>query len=263
MKFRILAIILLIVTASLGYFIYQSETQESRFNFKLGLDLTGGSELVYTANFDETNIADEDKDEVLTALQEVIERRVNAFGVGEPIIRIEESSIGTDGVVYRLAVELPNVTDIEEAKAQIGKTPYLEFRKLEIVQEDAVSVDEGDEEGVAVNESNSALGEADESVNEDEALEVATDFVTTGLDGQFIQGATLQFQGGQPGSGSVGSEPVVLLEFNNEGEELFAELTGELVGQPLAIFLDGELISAPIVRDQITDGNAVISGSKP
>lgn len=88
-----------------------------------GLDLQGGIHLEYVA--DVKDIADEKKGEALEAAVAVIERRVNAFGVGEPLVQLSKS-----GDENRIIVELPGVKDIEEAKQLIKETPFLEFREL-------------------------------------------------------------------------------------------------------------------------------------
>lgn len=90
--------------------------------FKLGLDLVGGSHLVYQADFSSSQI--EDKNEAMQGLRDVIERRVNLFGVGEPQVAVQE----VEGS-YRLSVDLPGIKEIDKAIEMIGKTPFLEFRR--------------------------------------------------------------------------------------------------------------------------------------
>ncbi len=89
--------------------------------FKLGLDLVGGSHLVYQADFTSTT---QDKKEAMAGLRDVIERRVNLFGVAEPQVAIQEV-----GGNQRLVVELSGVKDVDKAIEMIGKTPYLDFRQ--------------------------------------------------------------------------------------------------------------------------------------
>lgn len=89
---------------------------------RLGLDLQGGTSLTYEA--DMKNVPDGDRKDALEGLRDVIERRVNEFGVSEPVVRVNQS-----GAASRLIVELPGVTDVEAAIAQIGETPLLEFRE--------------------------------------------------------------------------------------------------------------------------------------
>lgn len=90
--------------------------------FRLGLDLQGGTHLVYEANMSE--IPEGDRLEALEGVRDVIERRVNAFGVSEPIVQTTAT-----GGTYRVIVELAGVSDVNEAINQIGETPILEFKK--------------------------------------------------------------------------------------------------------------------------------------
>jgi len=91
-------------------------------SFKLGLDLQGGSHLVYQADL--SKIDQNDWSSTMEGLRDVIERRVNLFGVGEPIVQTEKIANN-----WRLIVELPGVKNIDEAIKMIGQTPYLEFRE--------------------------------------------------------------------------------------------------------------------------------------
>lgn len=193
---------------------------EKRFDLKLGLDLQGGSQLVYQADFKDIE-ADAQAD-ALSSARDVIERRVNAFGVSEPLVQVS----GSD----RIIIELPGVKDINEAIALIGQTPFLEFRE-ENPNPPELTPDEN--------------GEI--TINADDA------FVATGLSGKQLKRATLEFD---PNTGI----PQVLLQFDAEGTRLFSELTTRTVNKKIAIFLDGEILSAPTVNVPITNGQAVISG---
>ncbi len=90
--------------------------------FSLGLDLQGGAHLVYRADVSE--IDDLNRPAAVEGVRDVIERRVNSFGVGEP--SIQTTRVADE---YRVIVELPGVTDINDAISQIGETPILEFRE--------------------------------------------------------------------------------------------------------------------------------------
>lgn len=92
--------------------------------FKLGLDLQGGSHLVYQADFSSSSIAVKDQKEAMQGLRDVIERRVNMFGVAEPEVAIQEANGN-----QRLTVNLSGVKDVDKAIEMIGKTPYLDFRQ--------------------------------------------------------------------------------------------------------------------------------------
>lgn len=89
---------------------------------RLGLDIQGGSSLVYEA--DVSKIPSGDRDSALDGVRDVIERRVNAFGVSEPIVQTNRT-----GGQYRVIVELAGIQDINQAIKQIGETPLLEFRQ--------------------------------------------------------------------------------------------------------------------------------------
>lgn len=90
--------------------------------FRLGLDLQGGAHLVYEANM--SQIPDKDRTAALEGVRDVIERRVNAFGVSEPLVQTNVN----DGH-YRIVIELAGVLDVKEAIDQIGETPILEFKE--------------------------------------------------------------------------------------------------------------------------------------
>lgn len=94
--------------------------------FRLGLDLQGGAQLVYQA--DVSQIPDVDKDDLLDGVRDVIEKRVNAFGVSEPVIQINKTVDGD----YRIIVELAGVKSVEEAIKEIGETPRLEFKEQDL-----------------------------------------------------------------------------------------------------------------------------------
>lgn len=90
--------------------------------FRLGLDLQGGSHLVYNAVMDD--VASADRTAALEGVRDVIERRVNAYGVSEPIVQTSMS-----GGEYRIIVELAGIKDVNEAINMIGETPLLEFKE--------------------------------------------------------------------------------------------------------------------------------------
>jgi len=219
--------VLIVVMALAGYFIYNSEKTDSNFHFKYGLDLAGGTELVYEADIG--GVSTGDIDDSMQTLRDVIERRVNLFGVSEPIVQVEKASIFSGGgSEYRLIVELPGITDVQEAIRLIGQTPTLEFKLLK------------------------------GNITEDSTPEeMAKAFVDTGLTGRYLESAKLEFLNGR---GQVGNEPIVVLNFNQEGTDLFAKITKENVGNVIAIFLDNSVISTPVVRQEITGGTAQISG---
>ncbi len=220
--------ILVVVMAAIGWFVYASEFgggSLSRFPFKLGLDLNGGTELVYRA--DVSQVQGGDVDDSMDALRDVIERRVNVFGVSEPVIQTEQASIVGGSGDHRLIVELPGVTDINKAVELIGKTPTLEFK----------------------------LPKADlQPIVGTTTKKVALSYEQTGLTGRLLNRARLEFN-------QTTHQPIVVLVWNAEGKELFAKITRENVGKQLSIFLDGSEISSPVIREEIDGGEAIISGN--
>lgn len=234
MKIRIIALLLLVGSFFIGYFVYTSEVKpESRFPFKLGLDLDGGSHLIYKA--DVSDVAPGEINTSMEALRDTIERRVNLFGVSEPLVQIEGGGIlAGEGAEHKLIVELPGVTDVTKAVEMIGKTPLLEFKLLK----------SSDLETLA----------GKELTDEERMVEVAALFQTTGLTGRLLERANLEFD-------PTTNQPAVSLLFTSEGRDLFAQITKENIGNVLAIFLDGQPISLPTIQSEIRDGRAQISGS--
>ncbi len=91
-------------------------------DFRLGLDLQGGSHLVYKA--DVTAVDPKDRNDAVEGVRDVIERRVNGFGVSEPLVQTNNSQ-----GEYRIIVELAGIKDVNEAIKMIGETPILEFKE--------------------------------------------------------------------------------------------------------------------------------------
>lgn len=197
--------------------------------YRLGLDLSGGTRLIYEADLNQ--VAVNDRESAMNGLRDVIERRVNLFGVSEP--RVEVVKVGDS---YRLSVELAGIKDINQAIEMIGETPYLEFREQRSEEE-----------------TNKILEE--QKNNNPEYLFVDPYFVPSEpqLTGQYLKSAKLDFD---PNT----YEPVVSLEFNEEGAKIFSQLTQENIGKVLAIYLDGQPISLPVVQEQINEGKAQITG---
>lgn len=196
------------------------------FPYRFGLDIQGGTHLVYRA--DTAAVAPDERDAAMAALRDVIERRVNMFGVAEPLVQVEES-----GDESRLIVELAGIRDISAAIRLIGETPYLEFREERPADEQAAIL-EARKKG--------------ERMGDDPA------FGSTLLTGRYVRRAAVEFD-------PTTFEPQVSLELTGEGGKIFQELTKRNVGKRLAIYLDGAPISAPVVNEEISGGRAQITGN--
>ena len=228
LKIRLAVGLILVFGATLGWFVESSQTNGTR-PFKLGLDLSGGTQLVYRAEL--SALESGDVAESMAALRDTIERRVNLFGVSEPLVQTQRGGTFAGESEERLLIELPGVTDTDEAIRLIGQTPVLEFRMLR---------ENADVPGT---------GQLLENVNQL--------FEPSAITGKHLASAQIQFN---QSVGGVPNEPVVALNFNSEGGRIFAELTRDNVGRFFGIFLDGVPISVPIIQESIPNGTAIISG---
>ena len=242
-KKRITALVIFLLGIGVGFFVYKSEiahrnlakdvtpTGVAKYPFKLGLDLSGGTHLVYHA--DVSKVATAEVKDSMNALRDVIERRVNLFGVSEPSVTVQDGGFSNAGE-ERLIVDLPGITDVSKAVTMIGQTPLLEFKTENPKKDSPQEVKIGKDGKIA-------------------PIAVPEPYIATELTGRYLDKAILEFdQNGQP---------MVSLQFNAEGATLFEKITRENIGKSVAIYLDGEPISIPTVNDVITGGKAQITGS--
>ncbi|MFW0871017.1 MAG: protein translocase subunit SecD [Patescibacteria group bacterium] len=218
---RLLPLISIFIFAGLLLVGLLSSKDDPNGGFDLGLDLAGGTQLVYQADISELDPGDVQGS--MSALRAVLEARLNALGSSDIRVTIEEASIFAQNneESYRINVEIPGVFDAEEAKSLIGAIPTLDFRL--------------EQSGIITGTS-------------------TTDrFVPTELTGRYIDNAVVSTN---PQTG----QHTVSLQFDSTGTKLFADITRENVGRALGIFLDGELISAPVIQTAISNGNAQIYG---
>jgi protein-export membrane protein SecD len=243
-KKLVLALIILVLGTGVAFFVFKSEPKLNKnfevaspflknHPFRLGLDLSGGSHLVYKA--DTSVVPASQVNDSMSALRDVIERRINIFGVSEPVVQIQHGGL-VSGSEEQLIVDLPGITDVKKAIDMIGQTPLLEF-KIE-APKDAPRVVKVGKDGKI------DLGSVD----------LGPQFTATELTGRYLQKATLEFDQNT-------REPKVSLQFNDVGTKLFAEITKDNIGKMVAIYLDGAPISTPVVREEIPNGQAVISGN--
>lgn len=245
----IILIIILVITAVVTLV---------KLPLQLGLDLTGGSQL--TLQLQTTPEVPEITADKLEGVRTVVDNRVNGLGVSEAVVQ----SVGND----RILVQLPGVSDPKEAERVLGGTAQLDFRtqtdnpeiqaqsqikqqELQelIFQEQLLQGEEKEAQQAKIEAKTAELSELTEKL-----------FEKTELNGEKLKNANYQ-------PAQQGTDWEVVLEFNDEGGRLFAELTKKIAGtgRPLGIFLDNELISAPSVSAEyaqtgIMGGRATISG---
>ncbi len=211
-----------------------------------GLDLQGGAYLLYQADLE--GVPSGERVQRMEGLRDLIERRVDLYGIGESMIQVRGE---------RLAVEIPGAHDLDEAINIIGETPFLDFREIspglqerqlkkweeiaeyldkrveEVTFEDLMGIEEGEVKGWEV-------------VLEDPYSE-------TTLTGRHLENARVTMH-------PVTQDPIIILNFNEEGADLFAEITERNVGRTLATFLDGEILQEATVQEKISGGEAQITG---
>lgn len=227
MKAKIKAFWLIIAVAVICGWLWKGDVilnGNFKKDFVLGLDLAGGAALTYTIDtkaLPEGTVVQDSVD----ALRDVIERRVNLFGVREPTVTTSFSRLANE---WRLVVELPGVVDTDQAAKLIGETPVLEFKTEK-------------KDAKALNASSTMF-------------DMIGNYEGTGLTGTYLKKSSLIFD-------QTTNRPMVELIFDETGAQLFAQITKANIGKQVAIFLDGVPISSPTVNEEITLGKAVISGS--
>ena len=196
MRWNELGKFLIVVLAIVGGFVMYIRPLAS--SVKQGLDLQGGTHVVLQA-VDTPQL--KVNDDALDRATHIIERRVNALGLTEPVVQRQ----GRD----RIIVELPGVKDPEKAINMLGKTAMLEFK------------------------------------------DPNNKTVLTGTDLKDAKAVV-----------GNGNQPLVSMEFSDEGGQKFADVTARNVGKRIAITLDGEVLTAPVVQEAITGGRAQITGNR-
>lgn len=178
--------------------------------------------LVYECDL--SKIPENEKNDVMAATKNVIKYRVEGYGISSPSIQTDYH--GNNGTI---TVELPGVTNINkanDANSVISKVAKLEFKEPE--------------------------GEVPKYPNGEPNFQ-SIQWKPTGLTGAQFKKAQVEFD-------KKTGDPEIKIEFNDEGTKLFGEVTKRNIGNPIAIFLDNQLISAPTVQAAITDGNGNITG---
>ncbi|PIP74540.1 MAG: protein translocase subunit SecD [Candidatus Levybacteria bacterium CG_4_9_14_3_um_filter_35_16] len=194
-----------------------------KLDFRKGLDLEGGTSITLKAEM--KNIPSTQRKDALESAKSIIERRVNLFGVAESIV--QTSTVNGE---YRIIVELPGVTDLNEVRKLIGTTAELTFWE----------------------EVGTQSGKFKEN-QPNYPLNLPSGYNRTNLTGNDLKQSAVGF------NQNTGN-PQVLLTFTSDGSQKFGEITKRVVGKRLAIVLDNMVIEAPSVNEPILGGNAEISG---
>jgi SecD/SecF fusion protein len=223
-------------------FILNRLQRDAAGKIKLGLDLQGGTSFLVemdTSKLSNTN----ETGSALSQAIEVLRKRIDVFGVAEPIIQ----SAGGN----RILIQLPGLSQAtkDSAKATIQKTAFLEFR---MVKDDS---DEIIKNGDPIPYGYVLLKHVDQQANGTTRLEqfVVSKNPENGLKGDIIKSAMVV-------RGNLG-EPQIDFQLTDEGAKRFGQTTRDNVGHRLAIVLDGELYSAPNIQSPIETGNGQITGS--
>lgn len=195
--------------------------------FRQGLDLKGGTSMTLKA--DMSKISSSQRQSALDSAKTIIEKRVNLFGVSEPLV---QTSVGNNND-YRIIVELPNI-DINQARSIVGTTAQLSF--WEETASPSGKFNPSDYMIVPSGASSSAY------------------FKKTNLSGKDLSSTGVTFD-------TNTGKPEVQLTFTTEGGQKFADITRRDVGKILAIVLDNQIIEMPRVSTPILNGSGVISGS--
>ena len=222
-----LLVILSVVLASL-YFTFPVEK-----NINLGLDLKGGMHLILQV--DTEDLSENAKKDVVERAIEILRVRINSMGVGETVIQRQGK--------YKILVQLPGITDRDAALDKIGQVAKLEFRLVNSNIEDIENALKGNVpkgyllKYIAANDNEPVLIED-----------------KIALDGERVADAYPSFD-----SQAFG-QPYISLTLDPRGAKIFGKITKNNIGERLAIVLDGNVISAPNIRNAIMDGSAQITG---
>jgi SecD/SecF fusion protein len=213
--------------------------KEAAGQIRLGIDLRGGTSFMMVMNTNKIENA-EDLQTAIPQAIEVLRRRVDGLGVAEPVIQ----SAGGN----RILVQLPGLSQDEKEMAlrNLKKAAFLEFRLVHPQSQQML------EQGGLVPGYEVLNIESEQDGVKTLRPHLVKRRAERGLTGEYVSGANV-------GYGPLG-QPNIQFELNSEGGSLFAEITRENVGRQLAIVLDGELYSAPVINEEILGGRGVISG---
>ncbi|NQU16787.1 MAG: protein translocase subunit SecD [Candidatus Saganbacteria bacterium] len=227
-----LRILILFAIVSVAVFIIM------QLPLTLGLDLQGGTRLVFEGK---ESPKVKVSDDAMSGVVLVIRNRIDALGVAEPLVQRK----GRDQII----VELPGVKDPDRAIKLIGDTALLEFIEAEWAPKGA--------QNLSADKVKEFYGKDARMVTYSPEKTEMSRTVSIILKKTALTGADLKTV--SPKLDEYGN-PSIYFELNPEGAKVFAELTSRHIEKPIAILLDGKVISAPNVKNPITEGEGVISG---
>lgn len=195
----------------------------------LGLDLIGGIQVLLEANLPENS---EVTAEQMQTARQIVENRVNGLGVSEAVVQLAGDR--------RIVVELPGIEDPEQAVATIKGTALLEFVDLGSTPLPAGTIIQTD------------YNNPNPTTPADATDPTSQVYHTVMTGAELTDAGVITDQLGRPAIG---------FELNSEGAQIFADYTSNNVGKYLAIVLDNQIISAPVISTPITEGRGEISGN--
>lgn len=214
---------MVLILTLLGFALWSAVPIDTKLlgpnGLRLGLDLKGGSYLIYQA--DVSDVEPDARDEIMEGVKGVLESRINALGIAEALVQVQKQ----EGE-HSIAIQLPGIADIEQAREMIGLVTVLEFREW----------DEATQDWVPATGTVTVDGEAKELVLSSR---------------YFVERTYVDLD-------ELTLSPLLIFEWDETGQELSRQITGRLINKPLAIFLgdepllgeDGSPI-APVVREVI------------
>ena len=207
----------------------------------LGLDLVGGLRILLQAQVPVESFSPDELKETANN----ISRRVNSLGLSEATVQLQGDS--------RILIELPGVTDPQEAVSTIQQTALLEFVDFSGL---GVQVSQLEGQKILTTKQFEVQQMRLQSDNVDESQPTGIVNPLTGLPFEtVVTGAALSAAAEQYDTQT--GQWNIIFELNEEGANIFSPFTAEHVGEPMAIVLDGEVLSAPIIQSQLTDGGRI------
>jgi len=241
-KSSICLFLVLVLTAALifgaynGFSIKDTTIFPGAANMRMGLDIAGGVRLVYKP------VGENITDDGLNIAQSVFRKRLDIKGLNEATVTIDETNPSNP----MLIVEIPGFTDPNEASGFLGKTAKLQFVEPMIVETEHAEGEEGHTAG--------------EEENNHDSVSVAPDLTKVVMEGADIVKAEALY-GNVSDDITAGNQYFIQLQISEEAKNKFAEATERLIGQPIFIMLDDEMLSAPTVQSKIDTSTPIITGN--